>query len=560
MSTLPRALWPWSPWLEAWVPEATEALGPTLGRIEAWLGPGPRPEPATDGPPAGLDGLSRSGPYTRLLTSEWLLADEVPDEFLRRAADREHSFYRLARENPRPRKGIVVLLDAGPEQFGQPRALQLALLVVLARRASRAGCELRWGTLQAPARFLAVDEPAVRAFIQARSPKLPPPDAVTDADRDADELWLVGGDGVDAVQIGRSARQLRIAEEPGLDTLTLVMRERGRAEELRVPGLAHRAASRLLTDPFAGPTPVVPPPRDSAWKALPVGMSPVEHLSIVPGTLQLMTWHANGDVLARRLPTTDRASLGRWKRDASQDRARIALGWRDSQFVTVQTHAGMVWISAKNLGCRASLPAPMAPGRGPALQFGRNLWFADGAGELWHLDPDKQLRRAGASGVVLLFLDADEPRAIGRVADAWAILALGAEVRILGTFAGSQPWLTQFGPADGAWSLQTIVGDEVRRVGLQAWRDAGTVQPIGTTAATFPIRAAGEHLGGGLFHKPGSRLLHKVDGSLALELPRRPRLIVADPSGRLVALMSEEATLEVWDTRTRSPLALRHSR
>ncbi len=147
---LPAALQPWHPWLQWFEPELAAQLGTLVQRLHPLLGrfhgrlQGGEPEPD------GLGDLHPRGPYERLLATEWLLADDLPDEFMRRAAMGEHLF--LA---PRPRgrqaeRLIVALFDAGPLQLGAPRLAHLALWILLARRALGAGGELRWGLLQVP--------------------------------------------------------------------------------------------------------------------------------------------------------------------------------------------------------------------------------------------------------------------------------------------------------------------------------------------------------------------------------------------------------------------------
>lgn len=155
--TLPAALQDWHPWLRWFAPELAAELGDLLRRMHPLLGrfqgqrQGGQPEPD------GLGDLHRRGPYERLLASEWLLADEIPDEFLRRAAGGEHLF--LA---PRPRarqadRLILAVFDAGPWQLGAPRLAHLALWILLARRAVEAGGELRWGVLHRPGHWHAAD-------------------------------------------------------------------------------------------------------------------------------------------------------------------------------------------------------------------------------------------------------------------------------------------------------------------------------------------------------------------------------------------------------------------
>lgn len=171
MSTmpLPHALQGWAPWLSWFAPELAAQIGPLLMRLHPLLGrfKGQR----QDGPhePDGVGDLRRKGSYERLLTSEWLLATEMPDEFLRRAASSEHLFL-----SPQPRarsadKLIVALFDTGPWQLGAPRLAQMALWIVLARRAVEVGGELRWGTLQRPGQWRAAASPEdLQTFLAAR--------------------------------------------------------------------------------------------------------------------------------------------------------------------------------------------------------------------------------------------------------------------------------------------------------------------------------------------------------------------------------------------------------
>jgi hypothetical protein len=107
-----------------------------------------------DGDPDGINGIDRDGPLERLLPSEWLLVMEHPDEFVRRYEFRELSYFKPGRRQPRQPLSSLVLFDVGPHQLGRPRIVQLAALVVLARRASSVGSQLRWGTLQKPARHV----------------------------------------------------------------------------------------------------------------------------------------------------------------------------------------------------------------------------------------------------------------------------------------------------------------------------------------------------------------------------------------------------------------------
>ena len=57
----------------------------------------------------GYDGLTRRGSPERLLISEWLLATEAPDEFVRRAAFNEQAFLRPAFRQPQGGRRAVAL-------------------------------------------------------------------------------------------------------------------------------------------------------------------------------------------------------------------------------------------------------------------------------------------------------------------------------------------------------------------------------------------------------------------------------------------------------------------
>ncbi|MDE1168080.1 MAG: hypothetical protein PW845_22515 [Pseudomonas sp.] len=166
---LPEALQPWREWLNWFAPELWPGFSDLLGRIDPLLGPlrgvqlGGTPEPE------GLSDLQRRGPYERLLTSEWLLADELPDEFLRRAATGEHLFLAPEQRARRANRRVVVLFDAGPLQWGAPRLVHLALMILLARRARDAGGQLHWGIVQQPGVLAELDSAAaLKRLLQAR--------------------------------------------------------------------------------------------------------------------------------------------------------------------------------------------------------------------------------------------------------------------------------------------------------------------------------------------------------------------------------------------------------
>ncbi|MEU1504661.1 hypothetical protein [Kitasatospora sp. NPDC005748] len=192
---LPAALAPWAAGLSALTPELAVALGPLLRRLDALIG---EREPVVDdrGTPDGHGGLARSGRPDQLLPSEWLLADEAPDEFLRRLAEGELLHLAPEFRAPTVRGRIVALADTGPAQAGAGRLVQLAALLVLHRRAAARGTELVVGILgDPPGQWLTGDLPELLPrWLAARRHTDPTPEDVRRARQgldDADRSWLL---------------------------------------------------------------------------------------------------------------------------------------------------------------------------------------------------------------------------------------------------------------------------------------------------------------------------------------------------------------------------------
>jgi len=199
MTSLPDALRPWREWLSWFEPDLSVEIGILLQRLSPLLGPFRGKSLGGEPEMEGLDDLRARGSYEHLLATEWLLAEEMPDEFLRRAASGEHIF--LA---PRPRarradRSVIALFDAGPLQFGAPRLAHVAVWILLARRAQQAGGEFRWGSLQAPGQLNEASRSEhLKALLLRRT--FTAPDevgfarwrATLDESRVGGERWLIG--------------------------------------------------------------------------------------------------------------------------------------------------------------------------------------------------------------------------------------------------------------------------------------------------------------------------------------------------------------------------------
>jgi hypothetical protein len=203
LGTLPAGLEPWGEALNVLAPALANGLLPLLHGLDDLIhrrdaGSG------TSGPLDGYDGLATRGTPERILISEWLLAEELPMEFLRRAAQNELLYLAPAYQRPQPRGRVVVLVDNGPDQLGAPRLVQLAALIVLHRRSRTRGADLTLGLLgDEPSEWIDGGlAPLLRAWRVGRSRARP--SAATVARRQDeleadDEMWVMAGPQLSAV-------------------------------------------------------------------------------------------------------------------------------------------------------------------------------------------------------------------------------------------------------------------------------------------------------------------------------------------------------------------------
>ncbi len=264
---LDRRLASWRTELGIFPDPIAEALGPLVQRLAAAIGRfGSSSRAGAD--PDGFDGVATRGPYDRLLASEWLLASEAPDEFLRRAAMGEHLFTKLARREPLGGTRSIVVFDAGPSQLGSPRLVHLVLLLVLRYRARAAGADFRWCVLQQPDKVRSeADADAIRFLLGARSPFLPRRDDVEDLGRSlrlgqgGDDLWWIGGAHLHRCSSHLAGARVYLNDDlcPGGDRLGVVIERSGGKRELvlELPGPMVR--TQLVRNPFEEPRRVVLP-------------------------------------------------------------------------------------------------------------------------------------------------------------------------------------------------------------------------------------------------------------------------------------------------------------
>lgn len=261
MIALPRHLAPWAPHLAVFPEDIAAALGPLVIQLSRLIGAA-RIDHGREGTPDGYDGIGRRGSYDRLLASEWLIHDELPDEFLRRVVSGEHAFLRRLHRHEAAGRRTIALFDSGVDQLGAPRLAHLAALIVLAQRADRARASLAWGILQDLSGALrgAVTEDAVRDLIESRSAA-----GVTDGDiarwlasdgvMGASEIWLIGPEHLAAEPHRPHASVLGVSdvlepEAPQRIKVTVSGSQGLRPRSITLDVPEERAAVQLLRDPF----------------------------------------------------------------------------------------------------------------------------------------------------------------------------------------------------------------------------------------------------------------------------------------------------------------------
>lgn len=341
MSTLPEALRPWAAHLSLFPEDLALSVGAHVARLAAALGPLRARNEMEGGEPQGYDGLTRRGSPERLLMSEWLMALEAPDEFVRRAAFGEQAFLRPAFRQPQGGRRTVALLDAGPDQLGSPRIAHLALLVVLARRAEAAGAAFSWGVLQSPPQqrpFSTVDAAAIGQWLKAGNAAPPVPAQLTawrealELGRAPEDVWLVGGARLARLPGAEGLSHVAVDEvvAPGARQLSVEVRPASRPPRQVVLELPPSPQCvRLLRDPFA--TAVATP-------VLETSNGPVRSIRFSADGLRLMMAYANGGIAAQVLPQSPSDTVPRPKRFQPPSGGRVvAMGWRRSGGLLVVT-------------------------------------------------------------------------------------------------------------------------------------------------------------------------------------------------------------------------------
>lgn len=415
MTELPPPLKPWAPLLARFPLELAVELGAWVERLSLAIGPF-RSDGGVDGDePQGFDGLTRRGLYERLLPSEWLLADEVPLEFDRRAAMGEHAFFRLSRKQPKGSKRCVALLDAGPSQLGTPRLMHLAALIVLSRRATEGGADFAWGVLQdaQPAPLLGLGEGAVQHWLGGRTGHSP-----SDAHLQAwskvlgglppkDELWLIGGAKATALRPGACTLEVKDPYRPGARVLRTELRLPSRQANLELQLPSNEVCTRLLREPL-GPKVVAPKTVNA----------PAKGLRFLAASQRLVWVTRDGSVVCHVVPGRGQNVTPMFTIAPTAGETLVAMGWTRGLVLVTQSRVGHVFVRLY------SKRGHLVNGLGPYVMDGPTFDAGLEPGHYhseWHAAVERQRVITSEGDVVELF-----PPLVGKVME--------RDVRVLGTF------------------------------------------------------------------------------------------------------------------------------
>ncbi len=194
----PHLLRPWQPWLAELAFDVAQYLATSAGLLAPLFGDQDAKNSQSDAFPEGVGGLARRGDYARLLMSEWLIAEEMPEEFLRRAAMREQLFLAPESEVAKTSPRLLVLFDTGPMQLGAPRLAHLCWWIALSRRAAQNKAQFSWASAQQPGTILSLNEPtALTELLHLRTVECVSVTHLQDwaqhlAGNDYDEMWWIG--------------------------------------------------------------------------------------------------------------------------------------------------------------------------------------------------------------------------------------------------------------------------------------------------------------------------------------------------------------------------------
>lgn len=251
---MPAELLAWQDSLELFAPEFRTMLVQLATQLSSLLFP--VEAEAEEGEPDGWSEVHTRGSLDRLLLSEWALLKEHPLEFSRRLTQNESLYWKVAYTASSIKQNCLVLLDAGPEQLGACRLVQLAILVLFQQRTRETQADLYWDVAQrlglseqifgAPSPLEQLNEANVRLFLDSRSISGARTDHITQFFQrtGAKGAYMIGGSSF-LQKAPHGVKRVMVQQQ---DQQTVLVGMGPHRVSLRLP--SSPLALRLLRDPF----------------------------------------------------------------------------------------------------------------------------------------------------------------------------------------------------------------------------------------------------------------------------------------------------------------------
>jgi hypothetical protein len=495
MTALPASLSRWRQQLRVFADDLATVLGRLVVRLAPAFDSVVSSQADPDGDVDGFDGITNRGSYERLLASEWMLREALPLEFMRRAAGGEQAFFHIARRQPAVPQSTLALFDAGPDQLGGCRIVQLALLVLLVQQAESTKQKLRWQLLHHVGEqpLIGLDEPAVRTFLNARTGLRSSENSVQAWAEQAARrsLWLVGPRSVTGVAPPGATRVTltELVNAAAQVSVTMDGAKRTQHVVLELPN--EQLAARLLRDPFA-----------TAKQPLARASLPASNLLLSPPGSRLYYRDARGDLIAVPIGNSPRAPVAHAKRYQGNSRERIAsISGRGRKIGWLSHARGVVALSFADHTQQGPTPwTCQGPLLDPPESMAPFVWFpsermavfeaADRS--LWRADFRTNVARPIAEGVRAWLLQRDNYLV---AVDRWLERNDGVGARVLelkpywaaSLVERALPWQDAKLASAASWTL----GFEDRaNWELQEWTRSGSVPSMTRMTSVRP--AAGE--------------------------------------------------------------------
>jgi len=189
----------WQPYLSWFDAEIQPIMSELLSQLNLILGPIKENTTLNNDWHSGLGEVKQRGRYENLLLSEWLLLDEEPEEFIRRAVSNEHLFLAPMPEEQKSNNTIIAFFDEGILQLGALRLVHLVMMLLLDKRAKKQNSQFFWGVIQQPVKLNLFDGlESLLSLLENRWLSAPSNKNINDwvaylSDSNLDERWFIGG-------------------------------------------------------------------------------------------------------------------------------------------------------------------------------------------------------------------------------------------------------------------------------------------------------------------------------------------------------------------------------